>query len=110
MIRDHTIVNERALALLKKLDVAPTDNFLSQQLIAQSEELVAEMSKLSGTEFDRRYASNELAYHKAVNSLVEGTFIPNVKTPELKALLEEALVIFKSHEHNADNTVAVLTY
>ena len=110
MIRDHTIVNEKALALLKKLNVAPKDNFLSQQLIAQSEELVAEMSKLSGTEFDRRYASNELAYHKAVNGLVGGTFIPNVKTPELKALLEEALVIFKSHEHNADNTVAVLTY
>ena len=50
------------------------------------------MSKLSGAEFDRRYASNELAYHKAVNDLVGGTFIPNVETPELKALLEQVIV------------------
>jgi putative membrane protein len=110
MIRDHSIVNERALALLKKLNVSPKDNFLSQQLVAQSDQIVAEMSLLSGTEFDRRYSSNELAYHKAVNGLVAGTFIPNVKTPELKALLKEALVIFKTHEHDAEETVAVVTF
>lgn len=110
MIRDHTIVNEKAFALLEKLNVTPKDNYLSQQLTAQSDNLVAEMSKLSGVEFDRRYMSNELAYHKAVNSLVGGTFIPNVESPELKALLEEALVIFKGHEHSADDSVAVLSY
>lgn len=109
MIRDHTIVNEKALALLKKLNVAPKDNFLSQQLVAQSDKIVAEMSKLSGPEFDRYYSDNELAYHKAVNDLVEGTFIPNVENAEFKSLLEQALVIFKSHQHSAHETVVVLT-
>lgn len=109
MIRDHTIVNERALALLKKLNVTPQDNFLSQQLMANSKNIVAEMSKLSGPEFDRFYSDNELAYHKAVNNLVEGTFIPNVENAELKALLNEALVIFKSHQHSAHETVVVVT-
>ncbi len=110
MIRDHSIVNERALALLKKLNAAPKDNFLSQQLVAQSEKIVAEMRKLSGPEFDRYYSDNELAYHKAVNALVGETFIPNVKNQEFKDLLEEALLIFKSHEHSAHETVVVLSY
>lgn len=108
MIRDHEAVNEQALALVKKLNVAPQDNFLSQQLSAQSDQLVAEMSQLSGAEFDRRYAENELAYHRVVNGLVEGTFIPNLQNPEVKALFEEALVIFKAHEKHAEKMVQSL--
>ncbi len=108
MIRDHAAVNESALALLKKLNAQPQDNFLSRQLVKQSDALVAEMSKLSGREFDRRYAGNELNYHQAVTTLVEGTFIPNLQHPEVKALFEEALAIFKAHEQHAQHMVNVL--
>ena len=105
MIRDHNAVNEAALALVQKLNVAPQDNFMSQQLNAQADEIVAEMAKLSGPEFDRRYAENELAYHQTVNGVVEGVFIPNIENAEVKALFEEALVTFKSHEHHAAKLV-----
>jgi putative membrane protein len=105
MIRDHTAVNDRALALLKKLNVQPQDNFLSQQLVKQSDALVAELRQLNGREFDRRYAGNELSYHGAVNNLVEKTFIPNLKHPDVKALFEDALVVFKAHEEHAQQMV-----
>lgn len=108
MIRDHTAVNEKALDLVAKLNVSPQDNFLSQQLNAQADQLVEEMSQLSGDAFDRRYAENELAYHSAVNGLVEGTFIPNIENAEVKALFEEALVIFKAHEKHAEKMVGAL--
>jgi putative membrane protein len=108
MIRDHTAVNEQALALLKKLNVAPQDNFLSQQLSTGADQLVNEMRQLSGDAFDRRYAANELGYHKAVNGLVGGTFIPNLKNPEVKALFVKALKIFKAHEKHAEKMVAAL--
>ena len=108
MIRDHAAVNEQALALVTKLDVAPQDNFLSQQLGTGADQLVLEMSHLHGAAFDRRYAENELAYHQAVNGLVEGSFIPNIENPEVKALFEKALLIFKAHEKLAENMVAVL--
>ncbi len=105
MIRDHSAVNDKALALLLKLKVSPQDNFLSRQLNSQGDELVAEMSQLSGDAFDRRYAENELGYHQAVNELVEGSFIPNIENPEVKALFEQALVIFKAHEKHAEKMV-----
>ena len=108
MIRDHEIVNEKALALLEKLKVAPQDNFLSEQLAAQSDELVREMRQLSGAAFDKRYADNELGYHQAVNELVETAFIPNIENPEVKALFEEALAIFRAHERHAEKMVASL--
>ena len=108
MIRDHSAVNDKALALVTKLNAAPQDNFLSQQLNVQAEQLVNEMSQLRGEAFDRRYAENELGYHQAVNGLVAGSFIPNIEHPEVKALFEEALVIFKAHENHAEAMVAGL--
>lgn len=108
MIRDHAVVNDRALALLKKLNVGAKDNFLSRQLTDNSEKLVEEMSRLRGDAFNRRYAENELAYHKSVNGLVEGTFIPNIQNPEVKTLFQEALAIFKAHERHAEKMVKEL--
>ncbi|MEM9472514.1 MAG: DUF4142 domain-containing protein [Pseudomonadota bacterium] len=109
MIRDHTAVNEQALALLKKLNAQPQDNFLSKQLTANSEKLVDEMSKLRGAEFDKRYAENELAYHKAVNDLVSNAFIPNIENAEVKSLFEAGLKIFKAHEHHAEMMVKAVS-
>ncbi len=101
MINDHSHVNEQALALLQELNAQPADNFLSRQLNDQADRLVAEMSRLTGAEFDKRYAANELAYHQAVNGLVEGTFIPNIDNAQVKALFEDAIALFKVHEDAA---------
>lgn len=105
MINDHTAVNEQALALLKKLGAEAQDNFLSQSLEENADKLVDEMSKLRGADFDKRYAENELAYHKAVNNLVENVFIPNIENAEVKTLFKTGLGIFKAHEGHAEMMV-----
>lgn len=108
MIRDHNAVNGQALALLQKLNAQPQDNFLSQQLTKNSGKIIDEMSKLRGAAFDKRYAENELAYHRAVNDLVETAFIPNIENAEVKSLFKAGLVIFKTHEGHAAKMVKSL--
>ena len=108
MIRDHSAVNEQALALLAKLNAQPEDNFLSRSLQENAEKLIDEMSGLRGAEFDRRYAENELAYHKAVNDLVGNAFIPNIENAEVMALFEAGLEIFQAHEGHAEKMVGML--
>lgn len=110
MIRDHEAVNEQALALLAKLEVQPKDNFFSQELIEGSVKIVDELSGLRGTAFDKRYAENELAYHKAVNGLMANSFIPNIENAEVKSLFEAGLEIFKVHEGHAEMMVKELAY
>ena len=105
MIRDHEAVNAQALGLLNKLGASVQDNFLSQALEQEATSLVNEMSALRDREFDKRYAENELAYHQAVNGLVENTFIPNIENAEVKALFVQGLEIFKSHEKHAEMMV-----
>ena len=105
MIRDHEAVNEAALGLLAKLGAEAQDNFLSQKLASDAEDIIDTLSKLRGAEFDRAYAANELGYHKAVNGLLEGVFIPNIDNAEVKALFEQGLEIFKVHEGHAEMMV-----
>lgn len=108
MIRDHTAVNEQALALLGKLKAQPQDNFLSKSLLKNADVLIDEMSKLRGIAFDKRYAENELAYHKAVNDLVANTFIPNIENSEVKSLFQAGLKIFMVHQGHAQMMVKKL--
>lgn len=108
MIRDHTAVNEAALGLLEKLGATAQDNPVSQTLNKNAEEIIDGFVKLRGAEFDAAYAANELAYHQAVNDLVENTMIPNIDNPEVKALFEQGLEIFKAHEHHAEMMVKAL--
>lgn len=108
MIRDHTAVNDQALALLNKLGAQPQDNFLSQSLQKNALKIIDELSKLRGDAFDKRYAENELAYHQAVNKLVEFSFIPNIENDQVKALFKAGLAIFKVHEGHANMMVKSL--
>lgn len=108
MISDHEAVNAEALALLDQLGAEAQDNFLSQSLLAGSVDVVDKLTSLRGAEFDMAYATNEFAYHQAVNELVANTFIPNIENAEMKALFEQALEIFRMHEEHAEKMVESL--
>ena len=108
MVRDHTAVNDKALALVKKLNVTPEDNDTSRALTKQAAEKRAELSKLNGAEFDKAYVANEVAYHKTVNGALESTLIPSASNPELKSLLQTGLKIFQGHQQHAEQVAAAL--
>jgi putative membrane protein len=108
MARDHKAVNDKALALVKKLKVTPQDNDTSKALSKQAADKRAELSKLSGAAFDKAYIANEVAYHKTVNTALEKTLIPSASNAELKDLLTTGLKIFQGHQQHAEHVAAEL--
>jgi len=102
MVRDHRAVNDKALALVKKLHVTPQDNPTSQSLTKAADAEHAKLAKLKGAAFDREYINNEVAYHKTVNGALESTLIPSAKNGELKSLLETGLTLFREHQAHAE--------
>ncbi len=108
MVRDHKAVNDKALALVKKLNVTPEDNDTSKALVKGAETKRAELEKLSGAAFDKAYAENEVDYHKTVNGALDKTLIPSASNAELKGLLETGLKIFKGHEQHAEHVLKEL--
>lgn len=106
MVRDHKAVNDKALALVKKLKVTPEDNNTSQSLSKQATDKRAELAKLNGTAFDKAYINNEVAYHKTVNDALQNTLIPGASNSELKDLLTTGLKIFQGHQQHAEQVAA----
>jgi putative membrane protein len=108
MVRDHTAVNEKALALVKKLHVTPEANPTSAGLTKAADAERAKLGKLKGAAFDREYVNNEIAYHKTVNGALEKTLIPSAKNGELKSLLQTGLKLFQEHQAHAEQVAAKL--
>ena len=108
MVRDHEAVNVQALALVKKLGVAPEDNATSQALSKQAAETHDQLDKLSGAEFDKAYVKNEAAFHQTVNGALKTTLIPSADNAELKSLLETGLSLFGEHQAHAEQLAAKL--
>jgi putative membrane protein len=107
MVRDHTAVNDQALALVKKLGVTPQDNATSKSLSDSAAQKLKDYEKLSGHAFDVAYIQNEVAYHKAVNGAVADTLIPNAQNKELKDLLQTGLKLFTDHQHHAEHVAGM---
>lgn len=102
MVKDHTAVNDQALALVKKLNITPEDNATSQSLSNDASAKLAELSKLSGASFDKAYVDNEVAFHKTVNDALATTLIPSASNAQLKSFLQTGLKIFQGHEQHAE--------
>jgi putative membrane protein len=103
MVRDHTAVNDKALALVKKLGVTPEANPTSSTLTKQADAKRDELAKLNGAAFDKAYVANEVAYHKTVNGALRDTLIPSAQNGELKALLKTGLSLFSEHQAHAEH-------
>lgn len=108
MVRDHRAVNERALALVKKLGVTPAPNAVSASLSGEAKATMDRLGSLQGAEFDRAYAQSEAAFHRAVNGALQSTLIPSADNAELKALLEAGLALFREHQMHAEQLAAKL--
>lgn len=108
MERDHKAVNEQALALVKKLNVAPEDNPVSQSLTDDAAKQSTRLDALDGAAFDKAYVENEVAYHKAVNAALSDLLIPSAQNAELKSLLETGLALFKEHQMHAEHLASTI--
>lgn len=101
MKTDHNAVIKMAVDLVTKLKVTPQTNEVSKSLLAGAVKVEALLNAKSGSAFDKAYVDNEVAYHIYAINAVENMLIPQSKNAELKALLQKALPIFKTHLEHA---------
>lgn len=101
MIEDHQSVNQSATELVTRLGVTPEESDTSRKLASDAKRTRERLSQLSGTEFDRAYVDNEVAYHEAVIGMLDSTLIPNAMNPELKSMLVGVRPAFVAHLEHA---------
>ncbi|MEA3002477.1 MAG: putative rane protein [Sphingomonadales bacterium] len=108
MVRDHAAVNVKALALVRKLHVAPEANSTSASLSSAAAANLKALARLRGRAFDRAYVENEVAYHRTVNGALRDALIPGASNGELKSLLQTGLTLFTEHQAHAEHIAAEL--
>jgi len=108
MIKDHTAVNDSAVALVTRLGVKPQDSDTSKSLKSASDTEQAKLSGMTGAAFDRAYLENEVAYHKQVLGAITDVLIPNAQNAELKKMLVDVKPAFQAHMEHAEHALAAL--
>ena len=108
MIKDHTAVNNNAVALVTKLGVKPEDSDTNKSLKSEADKEQAKLRGLSGAAFDKEYLTNEVAYHKQVIGALDTVLIPNAQNAELKKTLVDVRPAFEAHLHHAEQALAAL--
>jgi putative membrane protein len=101
MVRDHSAVNVRALALVKKLGVTLEDNPTSASLQAAAKVQARKLGSMRGLAFDRAYIRNEIAYHETVNRALAKTVVPSAHNAQLKSFLKRVLALCSEHQKHA---------
>lgn len=97
MVRDHSAVNKKAVALATKLKVTPEDNDVSKSLKSGADANTSNLGGKSGADFDKAYIDNEVTYHQAVLDALDKTLIPGAQNAELKSLLESVRPNIAAH-------------
>ena len=108
MVKDHTAVNDKAKALVTRLKVKPEASDTSKSLQDAADKEQAKLRGMKGSEFDRAYLENEVAYHKQVLGAISDTLIPNAQNAELKQMLVDVKPAFQAHLDHAQQTLAAL--
>ena len=102
LARDHKTVQQQGRDLASKLKVTPTpvpDDFA---LKVQHEAAMKKLQGLSGPAFDKAFLEHEVAYHGAVIDAVTKSFLPAIKSGELKAFVEKVAPAFVAHKLAAE--------
>src|SRR5688572_6368256 len=102
MANDHNAVIAQAVALANKLGVTPVNNDVSKKLVADADKTKKMLRSTSKKDFNKVYIDNEVSYHKAVISAVEGILIPETENSDLKDLLQNVLPALKAHLQHAE--------
>ncbi len=107
--KDHTAVNEAAVALVTRLKVTPVDNQVSFDLRDDADTKRLVMRDLEGFAFDSAYAANEVTYHRTVLGAIDAALIPSAQNAELKALLVSVRPAVAAHLEHATSLAAAKT-
>jgi putative membrane protein len=101
MVTDHSGVNKKATALVKKLKVTPESSDTSKSLKDGGDANITKLKGLKGKDFDKAYVDNEVTYHQAVIDALDKTLIPNAKNAKLKDMLVKVRPAFVAHLEHA---------
>ena len=103
---DHSGVRQAAYGLAEKCKVVPTLPTERNAAAGDHARTLGRLQALKGMEFDKAYAEQEVAFHRAAIEAVKTALLPSAQCAELKAHLTEVLPAFAHHLQQTEAVAA----
>lgn len=102
MINDHGMLEDSLHAMMRRENITPAPNQLSQQLHHWTEGAVQRLQGLSGAEFDQAYMQAMVQSHQEALSMVDNQVLPATQDQELRmAITQQVRPLIVSHLEQA---------
>lgn len=108
MIDEHKKNNSVENAFAKKWDASSSENDISKNIRAEASAKLAELEKISGSDFEQAYIQNQLAMHKQLLDDLDHRYIPAAQDAKLKSFLKETRKHVSNHLTSAQALASML--
>ncbi len=97
MLQDHTAAAERQLELFNRIGLKPTESDLAHQLSAENASITQQLGDVSKDNFDLAYMQAQVEAHERLLQLIRQQLLTNVRSPQVRGLLQEQQTTIESH-------------
>jgi putative membrane protein len=101
MVTSHRNIMNENQSVLSQAQITPSDNAVSQQLRTDAQNEMSTLEGLRGRDFDHEYLDSQIRDHNKAIELVD-RIIPNIKSPQLKAHLQNVRMRLEGHLREAE--------
>jgi putative membrane protein len=108
LVTDHESANKKGDALVKKLNLTPSANSVSNRLSSDASQSMDSLKGHSGSDFDKSYIDEQIKLHQDVLDIIDNKLLPNAKNAELKSEIQAVRPKIEQHLKEAREIQASL--
>ena len=103
MLKEHGEADSKGNEVAKKVRASLTPSDVSNRLETDAKQQMANVSSQGGSDFDRAYMDAQAKAHRVVLLTIERQLLPNVKSQEVRELLQMMRPKVEGHLHEAED-------
>jgi putative membrane protein len=108
MLKDHKAADAKGMAVARKGKLTPAPSPTSTTLESDAKSATSTLSSQSGADFDKDYVDTQVKEHQAVLDVIDQKLLPNAKSPDLIAFLNEVRPKIAMHLQHAQDLQSAL--
>jgi len=102
MLKDHGEADAKGTDVAKKANASLAPSETSNRLENDAKQISSSIATPKGAEFDRAYIDGQVQEHRALLDAIDREFLPAVRSPDVKELLQTVRARVQSHLQEAE--------
>jgi putative membrane protein len=103
MIREHTQADSKGVTVARKDGITREPSPASELLESDAQNATRTLRAESGADFDKNYVDTQVREHQAVLDTIDQKLIPNAKSADVKAYLQDVRAAVATHLTHAED-------